>query len=87
MQTLKPFKNRKFTVVALTLFSHNFPTDRARNLFKASKEAENLLGLIFKNRGTFGSFLGVMPCVGGVQWILLLKHLKTFTVNIVENVL
>jgi len=43
---LNPLKHRKATTVALTLSSHNFPTDRSRELFKASKEAENLLGSI-----------------------------------------
>jgi len=38
--------------VAWTLSSLNVPTDKARELFKPSKEAESVLGLIFKNFGT-----------------------------------
>jgi len=34
--------------VAWSLSSHNFPTDRARELFKPSKEAEGLLASIKK---------------------------------------
>jgi len=33
-----PLKNRLATVVTLTLSSHNFPTDRARELFKPFEE-------------------------------------------------
>jgi len=46
------FKDRKATFVAWTLSSLNVPTDKARELFKPSKEAESVLGLIFKNFGT-----------------------------------
>jgi len=42
-QAYKPFKDRKPTIVALTLSSHNFPTDRVRELFKASTDSESLL--------------------------------------------
>jgi len=40
------FKDRKVIFVAWTLSSYNLPTDRARELFEPSKEAEGLLGLI-----------------------------------------
>jgi len=36
------------------LFSHNLPSDRARELFGPYKEAESLLGSIYKKLGTFG---------------------------------
>jgi len=42
----QPFKDRKATIVVLTLSSHNFPTDRTRELFKPCKEAEDLQGSI-----------------------------------------
>jgi len=42
-QGSKPFQDHKATIVALTLFSHNFPTDRARELFKPSTDSANLL--------------------------------------------
>ena len=48
-----PFIERKPRFVALNFSSHNLPTDRARELFKPSKEAEGLLRSIFKNPGTF----------------------------------
>jgi len=48
------FKDRKATIVARTLSSHNLPIDRARKLFKPSKEAESLLDTIFKNSVSFG---------------------------------
>jgi len=43
---LKPSKDRKDTIVALTLSSHNLPSDRARELFKSSNEEESLLATI-----------------------------------------
>jgi len=39
--------------MALNLASYNFLTDRARELFKLSKEAECLLGTIFKDPDPF----------------------------------
>ena len=42
----KVLRTAKATIMALTLSSHNFPTDRARELFKPSKEAESLRGSI-----------------------------------------
>jgi len=48
-----PCKDCKATILALTLFCHNLPTDRARELFKPSKEAKHLLGSFFKKSGTF----------------------------------
>jgi len=47
-----PCKDRKATTLALTLSSHNLPADRARELFKPSKEAKHI-GSIFKKSGTF----------------------------------
>ena len=41
------------TILALALSSHNFPTDRARELLKPSKEANSLLGSIKKDFSTF----------------------------------
>jgi len=42
-----PFKDRKATLVVLSLSSHNFPTNRARELYsRPSNEAESLLGLV-----------------------------------------
>jgi len=35
---LKPFKDRKTTMLALTLSSHNLPADKAREMFKPTKE-------------------------------------------------
>jgi len=40
--------------MALTFSSHNLPTDRAIGMLKVSKEAESLLGSIFKNQRNFG---------------------------------
>jgi len=48
-----PCKDRKATILALTLSSHNLPPDRARELFKPSKEAKHLLGSVFEKSGTF----------------------------------
>jgi len=39
----KPFKDCKATLVALTLSGQNLPTDRARDMFKPSDEAQSLL--------------------------------------------
>jgi len=36
------------------MFSHNLPTDRARELFNPSKNEESLLVSILKYPGTFG---------------------------------
>jgi len=47
-----PCKDRKATILALTLSIHNLSTDRARELFKLSKEAKHI-GSIFKKSGTF----------------------------------
>jgi len=38
----------KATFVAWILSTHNLPTDRARDLFKPSEEAESLLDYILK---------------------------------------
>jgi len=38
----------------LDLTSHNFPTNRARELFNHSKVAESLLGSVLKNSDTIG---------------------------------
>ena len=55
-----PFNNCKATVVALTLSSHYMPTDRARELFKHSKDAGSLLVSILKNKEVLDlSFLWV----------------------------
>jgi len=40
--TLKPFKDRKATIAAVTLSSHNLPTDRAGELFKSSADSNPL---------------------------------------------
>jgi len=52
--------DRKATIVALTLFSHNFPTDRARELFKPSTDSASLLAYFEKKRFSF--------CVWGSLW-------------------
>jgi len=39
----KPFRDRKSRYIALDFSSHNTPADRARELFKPSRKAENLL--------------------------------------------
>jgi len=36
----EPFQDRKATKLALTLYSHNLPNDRARELSNRYKEAE-----------------------------------------------
>ena len=48
-----PCKDRKATILALTLSSHNLPTNRARELFKPPNEAKHLLGSVFKKSETF----------------------------------
>jgi len=45
---LKLFKDRKATIVAMSLFSHNLPTDRARELLKPSSDSGSLLVSIKK---------------------------------------
>jgi len=55
----KRFKHRKGTIVALTLASHNLPTDRARELFKSSTELVGLPASIKKREVLDLSFLWV----------------------------
>ena len=38
-----PFEDHKATIVAMTLSSHNLPTDRARDLYQASTDSGSLL--------------------------------------------
>jgi len=49
----KHFKDHKVTIMALNLSSYNFLAERARELFKLSKEAECLLGSIYKDPDHF----------------------------------
>ena len=46
--TLTPFTDRKVTIVAMTLSSHNLSTGRARELFKPSTDSGSLLLSILK---------------------------------------
>jgi len=59
----KPFKDCKGAIVAMTLSSHNLPTDRARETFKSSKDAESRLVSILNRLGSFGFEI----FVGGVE--------------------
>ena len=40
--------------MAMTLSSHNLPTDRAREMFKSSRDAESRLVSILKRLESFG---------------------------------
>jgi len=42
----------KATILALTLSSHNLPTDRVTELFEPTKEEKHLLGSVFEKSGT-----------------------------------
>jgi len=49
-----PCEDRKVTILAFILSTHNLPIDRAGELFKPSTEAKRRLGSVRKKSGTFG---------------------------------
>jgi len=50
---LNPTKDQKSTTVAMTLSSHNLPTDRAKELFKPSTYSGSLVVSIKNKLGSF----------------------------------
>jgi len=48
-----PCEDGKATILALTLSSHNLPTNCFRELFEPTKEEKHLLGSVFEKSGTF----------------------------------
>jgi len=53
IKQVKPFRDHRSRYVAMDYFTHNSPSDRAREEFKPSKDAESLLLSINKKIGKF----------------------------------
>ena len=51
---VQPFRDSKYTIVALTLSSQNLPNNRARELYKISEEAKKFPSFDFTNPVNFG---------------------------------
>ena len=64
-------KDRRSRCIGSEIFYHNFPTDRSRELFKPSKEAEGLLASIKTIRALLGlNFFRCEVTIGEGQRIL-----------------